>query len=290
MRGFRFGVVVIFLSLAGAACAHGGSPPGKSAISGASVDEAAASASAQVSTRELGYDAGGTHLKGMLAYPAHAGGPRPGVLVLPEWWGLNDHGRERARALAELGYVALAADLFGEGKNTEHAADAQKMMMELMSNQEVAAQRFEAALATLKADPHVDPNKIAAIGFCMGGAVALAAARRGDDLDLVGVFHGNYATQTPMPKGAFAGKIFIAHGAADSFNPPDKVQALKQELDGAGARYEIVSYAGAKHGFTNPAATELGIKNGLDLAYDAQADAQSWAKLQELLQEAFPES
>jgi dienelactone hydrolase len=241
----------------------------------------------EVGTQELSYDAGATHLKGFLAFPASAVDERPGVLVAHEWWGLNEHARNVARKLAELGYVALALDMYGDGKNTEHPADAKGWMMQIMQNPEEGQARFEAARAALAADSHVDPTRLAAIGYCMGGALVLQAARRGDDFKAVGSFHGNYATQKPLQKGAFSGKIFIAHGGADSFTTPEQLAGLKKELDDAGANYELVVYDGAKHGFSNPQATEMGQKNGIDVAYDAKADAASWLKLQDVLAHAF---
>lgn len=259
-------------------------PAGEGSTSTASVDGAP-----QVVTRELVYSAGELPLKGYLAYPAGVTGKRPGVLVVHEWWGLNDYVRKRARMLAQLGYVALAVDMYGEGKSTEHPEDAKKFMMEVVSQGDASARRFAAAKAALVTDPHVDPDKIAAIGYCFGGAVVLGAARRGEDLDLVASFHGNYATTSPMPANAFEGKLFIAHGAADSFVPEAQAEALKRELDAAGADYEFVSYEGAKHGFTNPDADRLAQKGGLDVAYDTDADARSWQRLVELLAQVFPE-
>jgi dienelactone hydrolase len=245
-----------------------------------------AQARAEIAVEELAYSSGDTQLKGFLAYPK-GGELRPGILVVHEWWGLNEYVRSRARMLAELGYVALAIDMYGEGKSSEHPADAKKYMMEVVSNREEGVRRFEAGRAALLKRPNVDSTKVAAIGYCFGGAVVLGAARRGVDLDLVASFHGNYATEVPLAKDAFAGKLFIAHGAADSFTPAAQVEAFKRELEQASARYEFVSYEGAKHGFTNPGATELGQKAGIDVAYDPTADAQSWSKLQELLAQAF---
>jgi dienelactone hydrolase len=273
---------LVVIALGG--CAHAAKPVEPSTPATAAP---ALVASAEIATQELSYEAGDTQLKGFLAFPASATDKRPGILVGHEWWGLNEHARTVARKLAELGYVALALDMYGDGKNSEHPADAKTWMMAVMADPNTAAKRFEAAKAALAADPHVDPTRLAAIGYCMGGALVLQAARRGDDLDLVASFHGNYATPKPLEKDVFKGKIFVAHGAADSFTTPAQVQGLKQELDAAGANYEFVEYAGAKHGFTNPNATELGKKNGLDVAYDAKADAESWSKLQELLSEAF---
>jgi dienelactone hydrolase len=267
------------------ACSHNGAK--SSAPTQRESAPPSAAKSLEIGTQELAYEVDGTKLKGFLAWPASAVEKRPGVLVAHEWWGLGDYARDRARKLAELGYVALALDMYGDGKHTEHPADAKAWMMAVMSDPEAATRRFEAAKAALAADSHVDPARLAAIGYCMGGALVLHAARRGDDFALVASFHGNYATPKPLEKGAFKGKLFIAHGGADSFTPPAQLDGLKHELDAAGANYEFVEYPGAKHGFTNPSASELGIKNGLDLAYDPRADAESWSKLQELLVKAF---
>jgi len=240
-----------------------------------------------VATQELTFKAGDKTLKAFLAYPDGAKEKLPGVLVVHEWWGLNDYARSRARQLAAVGYVALAADLYGDGRSSDHPADAKALMSELMKSPDEARRRFDANLAALKGDPRVDATRVAAIGYCLGGAAVLQAARRGEDLDAVASFHGNYATQAPMAKGAFPGIVFVAHGAADSFAPPEQLAALRRELEAAGARHEIVEYPGAKHGFTNPHATEAGKKGGMDIAYDAGADAQSWQKLLEILQKAF---
>lgn len=245
---------------------------------------------AEIGTQELSYKAGDTELKGFLAFPATAVDKRPGVLIAHEWWGLNDYARSRARQLAELGYVALAIDMYGGGRSSEHPADAQQMMSALMSNPGEAVARFEAGKAALAADPHVDPSRLAAIGYCMGGAVVLGAMRRGDDFDLVASFHGNYATNAPLQPGVFKGRVLIAHGEADSFTPPEQVAALQKELADAQASWEFVAYPGAKHGFTNPGATALGEKNGIPIAYDAEADRQSWIKLQQVLAQAFSQS
>lgn len=266
------------------ACSHGGTKTTTPNIENSPTDPAPG---LQIATQELTYEVDGVKLKGFLAWPTSAVDKRPGVLVAHEWWGINDYARDRARKLADLGYVALALDMYGDGKSSEHPADAKAWMMAVMSDPDAATKRFEAAKTALASDPHVDPTRLAAIGYCMGGALVLQAARRGDDLKLVASFHGNYATPKPLEKDAFKGKIFVAHGAADSFTPPAQVEGIKHELDAAGANYEFVEYAGAKHGFSNPKATELGQKNGLDVAYDAKADAESWAKLEELLTKAF---
>jgi dienelactone hydrolase len=238
---------------------------------------------AAITSRELSYTSGSTPLKGFIAYPA-GDQKRPGVLIVHEWWGLNEYVKTRAKQLAEQGYVALALDMYGHGQHTTHPEEAKAFMGAALSNIEEAKLRFKAAQDVLSNDPRTDPTKLAAIGYCFGGATVLHMARFGDnELKLIASFHGNLGTQSPMAKGAYSGKIFVAQGGADPFVPPEQVAAFKTEMDAAGANLELIEYPGAKHGFTNPEATEAGIKGNLPLAYDADADKQSWQHLSELL-------
>jgi dienelactone hydrolase len=274
-------VVLVVLS----ACSHS-SPSGASSSGsgggGARGSSGSRRAARGVSTKQVSYESNGLKLKGYLAYPA--GDDRhPGVLVVHEWWGLNDYVRSRVEQLAREGYVALALDMYGEGKSTEHPDEANKFMMAALKNIEHAQQRFLAGQELLAKDPRVNAKKLAAVGYCFGGATVLHMARSGDKLGLVASFHGNLATQKPLGKGVFRGKIFVAHGAADPFVPQAQVIAFKQEMDAAKADYELIEYPGAKHAFTNPHASALGKKYNLPLVYDADADAKSWARLLELL-------
>jgi len=230
----------------------------------------------------VSYSAGATQLNGFIAYPAGSD-KRPAVLVVHEWWGLNDYARMRAQKLAEQGYVALAVDMYGGGKLAAHPDDAKKFAGEVMSNMPEAKARFEAARALLAADPRVDASKIAAIGYCFGGAVVLNMARAGEPLAAVASFHGMLGSAEPMKPGAFTGPILVATGGADPFVPGEQVEAFKKEMDAAGAHYEVVVYPDAKHAFTNPDATASGAQFQLPLAYDASADAASWQKLEALL-------
>ncbi len=243
----------------------------------------AENASAGVTTSEVTYTSGTTTLKGFIAYPATTE-KRPGVLVVHEWWGLNDYVRSRAKQLAELGYVAFAIDMYGDGKNTDHPEQAKEFMSATLANMAEAQKRFEAAQDRLIQDVRVDSQKVAAIGYCFGGATVLHMARAGDNqLKLVASFHGSLGTEQPMPPGAFEGKIFVAQGGADPFVPPEAVSAFKQEMNTAGAHYELVEYPNAKHAFTNPGATAAGQAAKLPLEYNAEADAASWEHLKELL-------
>jgi dienelactone hydrolase len=248
----------------------------------------AAPAPSAIETKEVTYDADGTSMKGFLAYPTGAQGPRPGVIVVHEWWGFNDYARMRARKLAEMGYVGFAIDMFGGGKQASHPDDAQKFMMEVVGNPDLMMKRFAAAKALLAGDPRVDPNKIAAIGYCFGGAVVLNMARAGMDLDAVASFHGMLAAPSPMKPGKYPGAIFVATGGSDPFVPPEQVDAFKKEMDAAGAKYDVVIYPNTKHAFTNPEATENGKKFNLPLEYNPEADADSWAKLEQFLARVWP--
>lgn len=236
---------------------------------------------------EVTYRAGGTTLEGYIAWDAAKQGARPGVIVVHEWWGHNEYVRRRARMLAEEGYTALALDMYGDGKEAKHPDDAKKFMMETISNADVAKARFEAAYELLQKHETTDPSKMAAIGYCFGGAVVLHMARAGVDLDGVASFHGNLATEAPAKPGVVKANVLVLHGAADPFVPAEQVEAFKKEMDAAGVDYTFIEYPGAVHAFTNPSATEYGKKFDLPLAYDETADTQSWAELQRFLQDLF---
>lgn len=243
-----------------------------------------ASARPNIQTREIEYRYGETPLKGFIAWDDASPGKRPGVLVVHEWWGLNQHARNQARRLAEAGYVGFALDMYGEGKIATHPEDAQAMVAEATKDPSVAMGRFNAALEQLKQDPHVDPEQIAAIGYCFGGAVALTMARAGADLDAVATFHGAMPTSPPVDSGTVKARLLVLAGAADPLVPPERVTAFADEMKAAGARIEVISYPGAQHSFTNPEADERGIDG---LAYNAEADRRSWAALLEMLDEVF---
>ena len=240
---------------------------------------------ADVKTRELEYRQGETVLQGFIAWDDAARGKRPGVLVVHEWWGHNEHARNQARRLAEAGYVGLALDMFGKGKVATHPQDAQAFVNEVTKDPAVLAARFNAALEQLKRDPHVDTTRIAAIGYCYGGAVVLDMARAGAPLGAVVTFHGALATKTPAQSGKVKARGLVLTGGADPFVPPEQVEAFKREMQAAGGRFEVISYPGAKHGFTNPDAAKYGMPQ---LAYDADADRQSWTAMLKLFKEVFP--
>lgn len=243
---------------------------------------------AEIQTREIPYEAAdGTRLVGYYAYDDSLKGKRPGVIVVHEWWGLNDYARSRARDLAKLGYAALAIDMYGEGKHTMHAGEATAMMQAATRESGVAQARAKAGLTLLKRQPEVNPAQIAAIGYCFGGKVVLDMARQGMDLDGVVSFHGTLSTTTPAEKGKVKAKVLVLNGEDDSFISAKDIQQFKQEMEAAGVDYTVVNYPDAKHGFTNPGADRLARENTIDLAYNAQADAASWRKMQQFLQSLF---
>jgi dienelactone hydrolase len=244
---------------------------------------------AEVVTRELDYREGDTVMQGMLAYDDALEGRRPGVLVVHEWWGQNDYARKRARMLAALGYTALAVDMYGEGKTATHPDDAGKFASAVGGNLPLAKARFEAALAALRDQPTVAEDKIAAIGYCFGGGIVINMARLGTDIDGVVSYHGSLATSEPAGPGDITTRLLVFNGADDPLVTPEQIEAFKQEMDAAGADYEFVNYPGAVHSFTNPGADEAGKRFGLPLAYDPEADRDSWQRTQAFFVDIFSE-
>jgi dienelactone hydrolase len=242
---------------------------------------------AAVQGKEVSYEANGTTLKGYIAYDDAIKGKRPGVLVVHEWWGQNEFPRKRARMLAELGYTALAVDMYGDGKVVDNPDDAGKLSTELSKDLPLAKARFEAAMQLLMNHATVDANEIAAYGYCFGGGVVLNMARIGEDLKGVASFHGGLGTDNPAKPWKIKARIISFSGDADPMIGADKVAAFRKEMDGAGVNYRVVVYPGAKHAFTNPESDAVGKKFNLPVAYDAEADKDSWAQATVFLREVF---
>ncbi|MCC6301835.1 MAG: dienelactone hydrolase family protein [Gammaproteobacteria bacterium] len=242
-------------------------------------------AHAAIVTQEIDYTVDGTTLKGYLAYDDAIEGARPGVLVVHEWWGMNDYARRRAHMLAELGYTAFALDMYGDGKQAHHPDEAGKFASEVMKNQDLARARFNGALEVLRKQKTVDPARVAAIGYCFGGAVVLQMARDGADLDGVVSFHGNLAPVSPAQPGAVKAKILVLTGADDSFVPAEQIEQFEKEMDAAKADYKVIVYPGAKHSFTSPEADKYGQEFNLPLAYNKAADEASWQEMQDFFQQ-----
>lgn len=239
-----------------------------------------------VKGEEVSYSTDDITMNGYIAYDENLTDKHPGILVVHEWWGHDEHARHSAEKLAELGYVALAVDMYGNGKMATHPEDAMQFSGEVMGNFENAKARFNAAMETLKNNPKVDPEKIGAIGYCFGGSVILAMAHSGADLDGVAAFHAGL--QLPvMPQQGMSSRILIMNGAADPMVTQEQVTALTGAYEELGADYQYISYEGAQHAYTNPGADSLGQKFQLPLAYNAEADSLSWEEMKAFFAETF---
>lgn len=229
----------------------------------------------------------GTDLQSYLAYDDANDARRPGVMVIHEWWGLNDYIRRRVDQLAKLGYAALAVDMYGNGEVADNPDDAGRLMNGVLSDITKAESRMGAALEYLQSHDRVDAQRIAAIGYCFGGAMVLHAARTGMPLAGVVSFHGALGSAHKPAPGEVRAKVMVCHGADDSLVPEADVAALKDEMKAAGADLRFIAYPGALHGFTNPDADANGKKYGLPLAYDKDTDARSWKQMQAFFKEVF---
>jgi len=239
---------------------------------------------AAVQTRAVTYDDHGTKLTGHLYWDDAKTGKRPGIVVYHEWWGLNDYAKKRARMLAELGYVAFAADMYGDDKVTTSPDQARQWMQQVTVDVDLWRERANLGLAQLEASDLVDTQKLAAIGYCFGGGTVLQMAYGGADLRGVVSFHGSLPAAPEEAKSKIKPKILALHGQADAMIPPEVVQNFEAKATAAEANWELVSYGGVRHGFTNPDAGKAGIAN---LKYDAQADARSWARMIDFFAEIF---
>ena len=244
------------------------------------------SASAKVVGKDVEYKSGDTTLKGYLAYDDSKEGKRPGVLVVHEWWGHNEYARARADKLAELGYTALAVDMYGDAQNADHPEKAGELAKSVLSNMDVAEARFQAGIDFLKAQPTVNPEYIAAIGYCFGGAVVLNMALRGVDIDGVASFHGILPQEAPEGAKPTA-DIIVFHGGDDPFVPREQFDKFRKIMQDTDANYELIVYPGVQHSFTNPQADEYGKKFDLPLVYDEDADKKSWEQTQAFLNRIF---
>jgi dienelactone hydrolase len=235
-------------------------------------------------TRDVDYGCEEVNLRGYLAWNESAE-PRPGVLVFHEGLGLGDFAMERARRLAGLGYVALAADMFGERRQARNLQEVATLVGCLRAEPTRLRARGRAALETLAALPQVDAQRLVAIGFCFGGSVVLELARAGADLKAVVSFHGVLATKMPAVSGQIKASVLVLTGADDPLAPPDQVADFENEMRAAAVRdWQIISYGNTLHGFTNPAADGSMLRSAL---YNAQADRRSWASMQSLFDEVL---
>lgn len=225
-------------------------------------------------------------LDGFIAWDENIEGKRPAVLVVHEWWGLNDYVKMRVRELAKLGYIAMAIDMYGNGKRADNPTDAGNLAMPFYKDPQMAKQRFDAAVATLKGYQQTDASKMAAIGYCFGGTQVLNMANMGEDLAAVVSFHGGLKVVTP-DKSKLKAQVLVCHGGADPFVPQAEVDMFRKQMDSIGARYTFKTYEGATHAFSNPDATANGKKFNLPIAYNAAADTASWKDMRDFFGTIF---
>jgi len=238
-------------------------------------------------TKSVSFMADGKELLGHLAWDTEIEGERPGVLVFPEWWGLNDYIKKRTEQVASLGYFAMGVDMYGNGKTADHPEEAGSLMNGVLGDLDLLKSRVEAAYQALRNEELTDSNRMGAIGYCFGGALVLNMARFGMDLQGVVSFHGALDSMQKPGPGEVKAKILVCHGAADQFIPDEAIVNFKKEMEEASADFEFVDYQGALHGFTNPAADERGKAFNLPLAYDEKADLQSWQAMESHFEKVF---
>jgi dienelactone hydrolase len=242
----------------------------------------AAGAGAQVMGGPIDYKAGNTPCQGYIAVDTLKQGKRPGILIVHDWNGIDEYEMGRAAQLAKMGYVAMCADIYGKGVRPKTVDESGAQASKYKGDRALYRERLMAALEVLKKDPSVDPNRVAAIGYCFGGTGALELARMGADLKGIVSFHGGLDADPNMKAGPIIPRILICHGADDPFVPPAQVSDFKKEF--AQANMEFVSYPGAVHAFTEPHAGDLKMEG---VAYNKAADEGSWAKMKQFFAEIF---
>lgn len=228
-----------------------------------------------ITEESLAIQADSVTLNSVVAFSDDTTAKKPIVLIVPEWWGLDDYVKDRARQLAELGYLAVGIDMYGGGKYADNPDDAKAYATPFYVNPQLAFSRLQAALAKAKTFPQADTTRIAAIGYCFGGSMVLNGAKLGLPVNGVVSFHGGLAGVTPV-KDLTKAQILVCNGAADSFVSPEEIATFKKQLDSLSIPYTFKEYTGATHAFTNPAATAKGQKFNMPIEYNAAADTASW--------------
>ena len=245
-------------------------------------------ANAGVKTEKIEYSHNGTKLKGYLAYDDSKLGKRPGVIVVHEWWGHNNHARNRAKMLAEAGYTALALDMYGSGKLANHPKKAGEFMNAAFSNWPDSQARYNKALEILKGHKTVDATRIGSIGFCFGGAVSIKMAKGGADLKGIVGFHSALPMEPVITKNSMKAAVLIINGSEDGFLKPETVAAFSQDMFRANVDFTYMNLKGVKHSYTNPQADEFAKKFNIEaLKYDKKADEQAWAAMLKFFERIF---
>jgi dienelactone hydrolase len=239
---------------------------------------------AAIILRAIDYKDGDVQLRGYIVYEDSVSAARPGIMVIPEWWGLTDFTQRRAVQLAKMGYVAFAADMYGKGVVTNDPKEASKLATAFYKDRNLMRSRAAAGLTVLKQQPQVNASKIAVIGYCFGGTTALEVARGGADLVGVVSFHGGLDFENDADNKNIKAKLLICTGAEDPMVTADKVNKLQEALRKADVDFQINTYCKAKHAFTNSEADSHNIPG---IAYNAQADQRSWQAMQDFFAEIF---
>lgn len=237
--------------------------------------------------QEVTYTIGDQKFVGYVAYDHNVDGKRPGVIVVHEWWGHNEHARESARRLALAGYTAFAVDMYGDGKLAEHPKDAGAFAGEVRQNFAAGRERFAKAMELLKDHHTVDPTRIGAIGYCFGGGVVLNMARAGEDLKAVASFHGAPTAAVEAKPGDVKARMLVLHGALDPMVKPEHLAAFQQEMNDLGADYRVIVYSGATHSFTNPQADDFAKRFNMPIGYNSEVDLASWRDMLQYFSESF---
>ena len=244
----------------------------------------AISTQAKIVTKTIDYKQGDATLEGFLAYDDAISGPRPGVLVVHQWMGLTDYEKHRAEMLAQLGYVAFCADIYGKGIRPKDAREAGGQAGKYKSDRALLRARVNAGLDELLKQPQVDPNQVAAIGYCFGGTTVIELALSGANVKGVVSFHGGLDAPNPADAKNIKCKVLALAGADDPFQKPEDLAAFEQEMRNAKVDWQITFYGGAVHSFTQPMA---GNDNSKGAAYNEKADKRSWQAMKDFFAEIF---
>ena len=238
-------------------------------------------------TRHIEYKVGDKTHRGYMAYDTSSSLLRPGVLVVHEWWGVNAYMSERVHQLAEAGYLALAIDMYGEGKVAANPEEAGSLKKIVVDDMDAGTEALRCGYQLLLDQAAVDSERTAAIGYCFGGAMVLHMARLGMPLSAVASFHGSLGAFVDVEPGSIQAEILVCHGEADSMVGMDQLTAIEQELNAAEAKFEVLVLTDAKHGFSSKEADQNAARYGLDLGYNADADEKSWQAMIELFNRQF---
>ncbi len=279
---------MLVFSVIAASCSSNESNNATTAITdstNAKINDSASVKTFAIKEQPVTYKIDGKNYKGYVTYDSSVTGKRPAVLVVHEWWGLTNYPRSRAKQLAELGYIAMAVDMYGNGDTASDPKRAQELATPYYKDPTLAKKRLDAAIKVLKGYLQTDTSKMAAIGYCYGGFIVLNAAKLGADLKGVVSFHGDLSG-VPANKDLLKAKILLCHGEADQFVNPE-VAAFKKSMDSAGVDYTFKTYPNATHAFTNPGATELGKKFSMPIEYNAAADSASWSDMKDFFKKIF---